>query len=614
MLPRILYLTIFASLIIFPKPAKCQEQQTRGDSTLIYKDLETFSDKSKFTKFLYRLVFKADTSGSGEKPKKKRQYKKLKQKPYSAFEGKIIRYIAIETLDPFGYIVSDTIRSDQNFLSRSGNKLHVKSQRVTIRNLLLIRENQVFDSLLVKESERLVRSQKYVRDVMFYVIKSPGSPDSVDIFIRELDQWSLIPKGAFSASSMKLQLNDKNILGFGHEFSNAYYWNHTTGKDAFATKYYVPNIRNSYVNTTFQYGSDEYGNFNMGIAVDRPFFSPFAQWAGGISLRNSQFDNSIIVSDTLNTESGYKYVTQDYWGGHSIQIFKGNTEYKRATNFIYTLRYSQIDYQLKPIESVDTLHIFNNEHFYMASIGISTRKYVRDKYIFGFGVTEDVPVGKVYSLTGGYRERHNSGDMYLGARISFGNYHSWGYFGTNYEYGTFIRSGVAQQGVIIAGLSYFTGLLQIGKWKFRQFVKPQITIGINRIAPDSLTIKDGFGIDGFNSSGLSGTNRILFSLQSQAYAPWNVIGFRFGPYLNFSAGMLGDAENGFRHSKVYTQIGFGFLIKNENLVIETFQLSISFYPIIPGVGDGVIKVNSFKSTDFGFRDFEIGKPGIVLFQ
>ena len=611
---RIAFIIVFACLSIFQKPAYCQVKNAHGDSTMIYKDIESYSDKSKFTKFLYKLVFKRATTVPVEKPKKKRQYKKLIQKPYSAFEGKIIRYIGIETLDPFGYIVADTIRSDQNFLSRSGNKLHVKSQRVTIRNLLLIRENQVFDSLLVKESERLVRSQKYVRDVLFYVVKSPGSKDSVDIYIRELDQWSLIPKGAFSASSMKIQLNDKNILGFGHEFSNAYYWNHTTGKDAFATKYYVPNIRNSYISTTFQYGTDEYGNFTLGMAVDRPFFSPFAQWAGGIALKNSQFNNSLLVSDTVNADVGYKFFTQDYWLGHSIQIFKGNTEYKRTTNFIYTIRYTQIDYQLKPIESIDTLNIFSNEHFYMASVGVSTRKYVRDKYIFGFGVTEDVPVGKVYSLTGGYRERHNSGNLYMGTRVSFGNYYTWGYFGTNCEYGTFIQSGIAKQGVVIAGLSYFTGLLQIGKWKFRQFVKPQITFGIDRNAPDSLTIKDGYGIDGFNSSGLSGTNRILVALQSQSYAPWNVIGFRFGPFLTFSAGMLGDAENGFRHSRVYTQIGFGFLIKNENLVIETFQVSVSFYPIIPGVGNDVFKVNSFKSTDFGFRDFEIGKPGIVLFQ
>jgi hypothetical protein len=78
--------------------------------------------------------------------------------------------------------------------------------------------------------------------------------------------------------------------------------------------------------------------------------------------------------------------------------------------------------------------------------------------------------------------------------------------------------------------------------------------------------------------------------------------------------MLGNDAEGFKNSKVYSQIGLGVLIKNENLVFNTFQLSISFYPSIPGIGLNVFKMNSFKTGDFGFRDFEIGKPGKALFQ
>lgn len=611
--PGIVYVLILA-LTMYAGKSIGQKVPDQKDSTTVYQTIESYSDQRKFTKFLHRLVFKRTAVKVPGKKVKKRAYKKLIQKPYSAFEGKIIRNIDIETLDPFGYSIADTIVSDQNFLSRSGNKLHVKSQRKTIRNLLLIRENQVFDSLLVKESERLVRSQTFVKDVLFYIVATSRNSDSVDIFIRELDRWSLIPKGSFSSSSIKFRLNDKNILGFGHEFSSAYYLNHTTGLDGFNAEYHVPNIRNSYVSTTLKYDTDEYSNYNLGVAIDRPFFSPFAHWAGGLSVINTHYDDFVPLNDSVTSNHTYKFILQDYWGGHAIQIFKGNTEYHRTTNFIYTLRYKHIGYQLNPIMVIDTLNVYANENFYMAAIGISTRKYVRDKYIFGFSVTEDVPIGKVYSITGGYRERLNTGQLYLGARMAFGNYYSCGYFGMSTEYGSFFRSGMAKPGVLVAGINYFSGLIQIKKWKFRQFVKPHVTIGIGRNTTDSLTIRDGFGLDGFNSTGLSGTSRILLSLQTQSYAPWNVLGFRFGPYLTLSAGMLGDADHGFRHSKVYSQIGFGFLIKNENLVIQTFQISISFYPAIPGIGNNVFKVNSFKTTDFGFRDFEIGKPGILTFE
>jgi hypothetical protein len=241
--------------------------------------------------------------------------------------------------------------------------------------------------------------------------------------------------------------------------------------------------------------------------------------------------------------------------------------------------------------------------------------YVQDRYIFKFGITEDVPIGKAFSLTGGYQVKNSNGRIYLGARISVGDYLSWGYLSSNIEYGTFLESSHAQQGILSAGIIYFTGLIEIGKWKFRQFVKPQIAIGMNLFSYDTLRMKDVHGLDGFNSSGLSGTGRILITLQTQAYTPWNFIGFRFGPFLNFTLlNMLGDSSSPSKNNRIYSQIGVGVLIKNENLVLNAFQLSIAFYPKIPDMGRNVFKTNSFRTTDFGFRDFDIGKPGIVTFQ
>ena len=103
-------------------------------------------------------------------------------------------------------------------------------------------------------------------------------------------------------------------------------------------------------------------------------------------------------------------------------------------------------------------------------------------------------------------------------------------------------------------------------------------------------------------------------MQTQSYAPWHLIGFRFGPYLVCSLGMLGDEVKGFKNSKLYSQIGLGVLIRNENLVVNRFQISISFYPLIPGIGQNVFKMNAFSTTDFGFRNFEIEKPATMIYH
>ena len=466
----------------------------------------------------------------------------------------------------------------------------------------------------VKESERLVRSRNYVSDVSFLVKAVSKGSDSVDIFIRELDNWSITPSGSGSASNLEINLTDKNLLGLGHEFQNDFNWYQTKGVLSYNTNYFIPNFRNTYITSTLHYGTDQYGNFVKSVAVDRPFFSPLAKWAGGASVSTQFNKDSVKDINGLYVPLHIKFNTQDYWAGKAIRILKGNEEVDRVTNLILTARYLRVGYIERPPDLYDPFHHYSSEDFYFVGAGISTRKYVQDRYIFNFGLIEDVPVGMVYALTGGYQIKNSVGRQYIGARISSGNYHPWGYLSYNFEYGTFIHGSHPEQGVFTAGINYFTGLIEVGKWKFRQFVKPQLTIGYNRLPYDSLTLNKGYGIDGFNSLALRGTERMVLTLQTQSYAPWNLIGFSFGPYLIYSLGRLGDAASGFKDNKVYSQIGLGVLIKNVRFVFNTFQLSISYYPVIPGRGQNILKMNSFQTTDFGFRDFTINKPATVIFQ
>jgi hypothetical protein len=601
-----LFVTLFLNAAAFP-----QQHVVKKDSTHVYKDIEAYSKRNKFNTFLYRLIFKPITVIS-KKTGKKKSYKKLIQKPYSTFQGKIIRKINIVTLDPFGYSAADTTVASQNKLTRAGNNFHIKTQNIVIRNMLLIAENEPFNSFYVKESERLIRTQKYVHDVYFYV--APAGNDSVDILIRELDTWSITVAAAVSTSHLSFGLNDNNFLGLGHEFQNVFSRNIDNGISSFNTNYIIPNIKTSYISSMIHYGIDGYGNMRRSIYFDRPFYSPFAKWAGGIYFASQVKRDSLSFTNPVRAPLNLKFNTQDFWAGKAIQIFTGSTEDVEATNLIFSGRFERIRYHEKPTDINDPYQIYSNENLYLATIGISSRKYVQDTYLFKYGTIEDVPVGKVFELTGGYQERNGAWRRYLGTRLSYGDYYQWGYFSYNIEFGTFFRGSHPEQGVINVGINYFTGLFGIGNWKFRQFVKPQIIIGINRSPYDSLTLNDGYGLDGFNSPVLSGTHRLLLTLQTQSYSPWNLVGFHFGPYLICSLGMVGDGVNGFRNRTLYSQIGIGVLIKNQNLVFNTFQISISFYPVIPGNGQDIFKMNSYRTTDFGIRDFETGRPQIVTYR
>jgi hypothetical protein len=199
---------------LLSESAFSQQRSARKDTAHIYDNIESYSQRNRITKYLYGLIFEPHLTN----PVKK----EVSQKVYSNFEGKVIRKINIETLDPFGYSIADTLLSPKNIFLRAGNEWHLKTKNITIRNLLLLNKNQRFDSLLVKESERLVRSQDFVRDVSFSARPTSEMSDSVDINIRVLDNWSLIPNFSTSPSSNIMNLTEQNFIGSGHEVRVGY--------------------------------------------------------------------------------------------------------------------------------------------------------------------------------------------------------------------------------------------------------------------------------------------------------------------------------------------------------------------------------------------------------
>lgn len=602
-----LIFSITATAAEVPIPAKT-------DSSAVYRNIETFSKKSGFTRFMYGLVFIPVSSNAFKK-----KHHRISHPLYRAHEGKVIREITVVTMDPFGYSASDTGVVRQNLFFNTGNTLHFKSRGITIRNMLLVNKNQPFDSLLVKESERLVRNQAYVQDVFFVVEPAGKAGDSVDLFVRVLDKWSISPGGAISPRQLDAGITENNFLGLGHEFHNAATWDDSAQLKTFSANYSVPNIRNSYISTVLHYNIDHYGNSIKSIDLERPFYSPIARWAAGFN--NARLFRTDVFPDTApaapaapaHLPQNITLDQQDYWAGTALKLLKGTSEDERTTNAIFAGRYLRIRYLEKPDERHDSLHSYSNEDFYLCGIGISTRKYFRDNYIFNFGAIEDVPAGKTYGMTGGYQYRDNTGRIYLGSKISWGNYKEWGYLSAAAEYGTFLKRGSPEQGVFTTQLNYFSNLFELGNWRLRQFIKPQVTWGMDRFSYDSLTINDEFGIRGFNSTA-QGTKKVVLTLQTQSYAPWKVLGFMFGPYLTCSLGMLGTTPSGFKNSAVFSQIGLGALIKNNYLVINNFQLSMAYYPSIPGKGFNIIKFNAFTAANFGFRDFNLGKPEPAAFQ
>jgi hypothetical protein len=249
-------------------------------------------------------------------------------------------------------------------------------------------------------------------------------------------------------------------------------------------------------------------------------------------------------------------------------------------------------------------------------MGISIRKYTEDINVLNFNVLEDVASGFVFNITGGYEQKNYSWKNYVGTRIAYGKYYRLGYFGADLAYGSFFFQGIQERSTFKLSTIYFTPLMGDGRWTFRQFIKPQLVVGNDRLNTpyDRLNLNGENGIQGFNSNTLIGTKKIRLAMQTQGYSPWNVYGFRMNPYLGYTLGILGNEKQGFINNKLYQQIGIGLIVTNDYLAFGSFQFSFSYYPDTPFDSNEVFKTNTFMSTDFGLQNYEIGKPSLVPYE
>src|SRR5690606_37966691 len=109
---------------------------------------------------------------------------------------------------------------------------------------------------------------------------------------------------------------------------------------------------------------------------------------------------------------------------------------------------------------------------------------------------------------------------------------------------------------------YFSRIIQWGKWKFRQFVNPELVYGYNRIPydKDRINLNGRNGIEGFDSYHLRGTKKLLVTFQTQSYAPYQWLGFRFNPFINASLGLIGDTSHKIFHNHLYYSVDDGIQI------------------------------------------------------
>jgi len=580
------------------------------DTSAMYKKLYNYSKDKKLAYFLFRAVFNPPS----KKEKVKSKSAKIVKVPEKKYRGKIIRNIITLSLDPFGTNINDTSKQAHNFFQKGGNKIHVQSRRQTILNYLLFKVHDPIDPLELLESERLLRGTTFIRDARIIVQPVAGTRDSFDILIITQDYWSIRFSVDATESRVRYRLTEKNMMGWGHEFDNRLTDKLKTSSPLYLDgSYSIPNVRNTYISPEIYYGTSPDNNV-QGIKINRPFYSPLTKMAGGIELLTRAETDSLRFRDDTVYNYTFNSFVFDTWVGYSIPLFHGETDEERTTRLIAAIRYSRIRYpKLTPdVEQVN--NYFSQSDFYLGSLSLASRKYIRERYVLKFGEIEDVPEGNKITLTSGIENKQEGYKYYFGIDGAISRYFpSLGYVYLGSGYSSFVDGNKFVGSTVYTQVIYFSPLSQFGRWRVRQFATLNFIYGVNRKENEFLYLNNDNGLPGYKGDLPEGTSKLVLVYQSVLYTPYVFLGFRFAPIVIVGAGYVGGYNQSVFHSKLYQLYGVGLLVKNELLVLNTFQVTLAFYPILPAGGAG-IKFNPVSLDEKRFKDFDITRPDVTPFE
>ncbi len=539
----------------------------------------------------------------------------LIQKEYELHSYKIVRHIDIITLDPFGYSINDTSRVPRNFFEKAGNSLHIKTGRGEVRNKLLFQKMEPLEPLALAESERLLRQTRHILDARIIVNEETTTNDSVDVFVITRDIFSLGGSGSYSPSSGRgrITLRELNFLGQGHQIEGTYKFNPNRPRPWEAAGYYaIENIGRTYISADVAYVDENYYK-EKSFSLHRDFFSLNTKYAGAVGA--SWIDERLLLpaqpDDSVARFGNVGYARQDVWLGRALKPKTYLLGYEPRGRIILGARAINTSYHTVPTSN------FQDNLLLLGSVGYSIRKYYKDRYIFGFGRTEDIPVGTLFSFTGGYQNGTTLDRQYFGTSLSFARYGtSFGYLYSRVGYGSFIRDDRWEQGVLDVEALYMTRLAEWGDWKLRHKLLGRGTFGINRYPEELLSINNESGIRGFRSDLVRGTRRASINYEANLYTPLSLLGFRFATFLYADLAWLsyGNQSSPFQE-KPYSSFGLGFRVRNEFTSFSTIQITLGYYPQLPPNSNmRDFRLYESSAPFYDFRNFQFDRPGVAEFH
>jgi hypothetical protein len=567
--------------------------------TLLLDSLKAKASKTIVTRKLYDLLIVSHN------PNTTRNISESSDEGFVGFSGLRIRNIEIRRLNVFGTNIRNPLAEDQDRFEKLLNKTHINTNEQIIRKNLLFSVGDTISSLRLSDNERLLRQLPFIDDSRIIVI--PVNEYEADIVVITKDLYSLGADFKYSGIGKgALSFFEKNTFGMGHEFQIEIPYNSDLpDSPGFGIRYNVNNIAGSFINlgTFWYYGL---GKKTYGIELERRLISSETRYAGGVSVRQMFTTEDL---DTLSEPVPLSYTLQDFWVSRSFIIGR-----EPVTRIIAGVRYKNNNVFDRPFILPDSYQNLQKYKFILGALSYSRQKYFKSNLIYSYGRTEDIPQGMMATLTGGYEFGEFKHRQFAGLDLAAGrSFNKAGYLYLSAGVSSYFNHGVTEQGYFSAKSTFISNLIYAGRWKLRNFMRAEYTRGFDRNSEERLYFSTTDGFSGLRNDSSMAQQRVMVNFESVLFSPVDFYGFKAAFFVFGDAGYLFGTNEFISQGQIATSIGAGIRLRNDNLVFNTFQIRLGFYPNLP-MYSRVNNIIFSGEQRLQPGTFDPGPPSIVSFR
>lgn len=557
---------------------------------------------------LYGLVLrKEELSTSG---KYIREFESREK--FLKYANKQIDEVRIVRLKSFGQSVYDTSIVPTTFVEKFGNSLRILTSKRVIEDNLLFKVGEMLKPVDLSETEQLLRELPYIEDANI-IVETLTDTNKVRAIIVTKDKWTLaIGVRIENVNKESVVISESNFGGIGVGASaSAYYDKSISDRWGYKGEIDVKNIAGSFFKSNFWFRQG-LGYNSYYASLNRDFYASKAMFAGGALYFHSKEPYKIFSKDS---SISINYNVLDWWIGRSFRVSRKNLT-TAPYNLTLAFKYKKVDFDKSDSIALDYNPYFHSTYQYLFSAGLSNQNLYQSNLIYSFGSTEDIPIGFKVQLSSGIEQSQYQRRVLMSGEMSAAEITPLGYLYISFRTGGYMADDAkVEQAVVNIRSSYISNLFSVGRYDMRQFIRYDFTRGFSRFNGEKeyIALRSDYGVRGLRSNKLTGSTRLMVNLETVAYSPLYVYGFRFAYFLFCDLGLIGPSDDLVYSNPVYSGFGLGLRIKNESLIFPTLLVRFGYYPKLPSDAEAAYWLITTESRK-RFEQFRMQEPYVVPFE